>query len=124
MNEFIAEFFASSTFNLRKKTASFQKFPYVNGSLFAEKTPVPIISPKARKLIIECGRQDWQKINLDIFGSMFQAVSENSAKTTLGQHYPSVPNIMRVLRPLFLDALWKGFEKVKEDPPKNKLILG
>lgn len=123
MNEFLADFFASlDVEDKEKKAALFQKFPYVNGSLFSEKTPVPIISGKARKLIIECGRQDWQKINPDIFGSMFQAVSENGSRATLGQHYTSVPNIMKVLKPLFLDSLYEAFEKVKDDPKKLRLF--
>lgn len=81
------------------------QFPYVNGGLFNKPVPVPVISIRARKLIIECGRLDWKAINPDIFGSMIQAVVTTDKRGGLGMHYTSVPNIMKVINPLFLDEL-------------------
>ncbi|WP_313303931.1 DNA methyltransferase [Empedobacter sp.] len=81
------------------------KFPYVNGGLFREQYPIPHLSFKARNLIIECGNLDWSEINPDIFGSMIQAVVTTDKRGGLGMHYTSVPNIMKVINPLFLDDL-------------------
>lgn len=119
MNEFLSVFFASLDEKDKSKLpVVFQSFPYVNGSLFSERSPIPKITSKARKLILESGQQDWEMINPDIFGSMFQAVSESGARGNLGQHYTSVPNIMKVIKPLFLDSLREDFENVKDDPAK------
>ena len=81
------------------------RFPYVNGSLFADTFRIPVFTRQSRKKLLECGRSDWEGINPDIFGSMFQAVISPEQRKSLGQHYTSVPNIMKVLRPLFLDGL-------------------
>ncbi len=80
-------------------------FGYVNGSLFSHRTRVPTFSAKARKIILECAELDWSDINPDIFGSMMQAVVHTDQRAGLGMHYTSVENIMKVLRPLFLDDL-------------------
>lgn len=100
-----------------------QKFPYVNGNLFNEKHIVPEFSRKARNLIIECGELDWKEINPDIFGSMFQAVKTAEVRGGLGQHYTSVPNIMKVIEPLFLDSLKEDFEKGYDDEKKLHKLL-
>ena len=94
-------------------------FPYVNGGLFAKKHSVPKFSATSRKILIESGNQDWSAINPDIFGSMFQAVISEDQRGSLGQHYTSVPNIMKVIEPLFLNELKEEFEKAKGN--KNKL---
>lgn len=96
-----------------------QKFPYVNGGLFAKKNWIPVFTAKSRKIIIECGELDWSKINPDIFGSMMQAVVHPSERGSLGMHYTSVPNIMKVIGPLFLDDLKEEFEQNKGN--RNKL---
>ncbi len=83
----------------------FTEFGYVNGSLFATPLPVPSFTSKARETLLDCGTLDWSKINPDIFGSMIQAVVRPSQREGLGMHYTSVENIMRVIRPLFLDDL-------------------
>ncbi|MEI7606304.1 MAG: type IIL restriction-modification enzyme MmeI [Rhodospirillaceae bacterium] len=82
-----------------------RRFPYVNGGLFADRTPVPEFNKRARRLLRDCGELKWQEINPDIFGSMIQAVVEPSMRGDMGMHYTSVPNIMKVLRPLFLLSL-------------------
>ncbi|MYG28846.1 MAG: class I SAM-dependent DNA methyltransferase [Boseongicola sp. SB0677_bin_26] len=80
-------------------------FPYVNGGLFAETTDVPGFSRIARSYLLHIGHLDWKKINPDIFGSMIQAVADDEERGALGMHYTSVPNILKVLNPLFLDDL-------------------
>lgn len=104
--------------------AHLQKFPYVNGGLFAEEYPIPVFSRQSRKIIIECGELDWSQINPDIFGSMIQAVVDPEHRGNLGMHYTSVPNIMKVIEPLFLNDIQEEFEKNKTEPSKlEKLLL-
>ncbi len=80
-------------------------FPYVNGGLFSGSVEVPRFSKIARSLLIHVGHLDWTLINPDIFGSMIQAVADDDERGALGMHYTSVPNILKVLNPLFLDDL-------------------
>ncbi len=80
-------------------------FPYVNGGLFSGSMDVPRFSRIARSYLLHIGNLDWTKINPDIFGSMIQAVAEDEERGALGMHYTSVPNILKVLNPLFLDDL-------------------
>jgi hypothetical protein len=80
-------------------------FPYVNGGLFAGSTEVPQFTRIARSYLLQAGSLDWQHINPDIFGSMIQAVADDAERGALGMHYTSVPNILKVLNPLFLDEL-------------------
>ncbi len=80
-------------------------FPYVNGGLFSGSADVPIFSKIAHRYLIHVGHLDWTKINPDIFGSMIQAVADDTERGALGMHYTSVPNILKVLNPLFLDDL-------------------
>jgi hypothetical protein len=84
-------------------------FPYVNGGLFAEQTEVPAFRKRTKRVLIEAAGLDWREINPDIFGSMIQAVVDDSMRGDLGMHYTSVPNIMKVLQPLFLMSLEEGF---------------
>jgi len=81
------------------------QFPYVNGELFSGSVDVPVFSRMARSYLIHIGNLDWKKINPDIFGSMIQAVADDDERGSLGMHYTSVPNILKVLNPLFLDDL-------------------
>ncbi len=80
-------------------------FPYVNGGLFSGSLDVPRFSRIARSYLLHIGGLDWTKINPDIFGSMIQAVADDEERGSLGMHYTSVPNILKVLNPLFLDDL-------------------
>ena len=80
-------------------------FPYVNGGMFAGGAECPKFSRIARSYLLAVGNLEWDKINPDIFGSMIQAVAEDSERGELGMHYTSVPNILKVLNPLFLDDL-------------------
>lgn len=103
--------------------AHFQEFPYVNGGLFEADEPVPEFGRKARRLLIDCGNMDWSEINPDIFGSMFQAVIDEEQRGSLGQHYTSVSNIMKVIQPLFLDKLYGELEKSRKSERKLKELL-
>jgi len=99
-------------------------FPYVNGGLFRDKQPVPKFTTKSRNILIEIGELDWSEINPDIFGSMIQAVVTPEHRGDMGMHYTSVPNIMKVMQPLFLDELQEEFEKAKGNSKKlNSLHL-
>jgi hypothetical protein len=80
-------------------------FPHVNGGLFSGSTDVPRFSRIARSYLLHVGGLDWKAINPDIFGSMIQAVADENERGALGMHYTSVPNILKVLNPLFLDDL-------------------
>ena len=101
----------------------FASFPYVNGGLFAIDEWVPKFTGKARRMIIEAGSLEWDKINPDIFGSMFQAVIDPEQRGKLGQHYTSVPNIMKVIKPLFLDEFEEALEKAKHSTKKLQALL-
>ncbi|MCK8458659.1 class I SAM-dependent DNA methyltransferase [Sphingomonas faeni] len=81
------------------------QFPYVNGNLFGGSTDTPRFSKIARSYLLHIGSLNWRKINPDIFGSMIQAVADDEERGALGMHYTSVPNILKVLNPLFLDDL-------------------
>ena len=80
-------------------------FGYVNGRLFSASAPAPRFTAKARRILIESGSLNWSQINPDIFGSMMQAVQQASERQAFGKHYTSVENILKVIRPLFLDSL-------------------
>lgn len=93
-------------------------FPYVNGGLFSGSTDVPVFSKIARTYLLHIGGLDWKKINPDIFGSMIQAVADDDERGSLGMHYTSVPNILKVLNPLFLDDLRAKLEEAGDNPRK------
>jgi hypothetical protein len=86
-------------------SAHFRPFGYVNGKLFSTSAPAPRFSSKARGIVIESGALNWSQINPDIFGSMMQAVVQRGERQAFGMHYTSVENILKVIRPLFLDSL-------------------
>ena len=94
------------------------KFPYVNGQLFSGSTDVPRFSKMARSYLLHIGSLNWRKINPDIFGSMIQAVTEDEERGSLGMHYTSVPNILKVLNPLFLDDLRARLEEAGDNVRK------
>lgn len=102
-------------------TKEIKQFPYVNGGLFASDIPIPKMGYKARKIIIESGDLDWKDINPDIFGSMIQAVVNPDVRAKEGMHYTSVPNIMKVINPLFMDDLRAEYKKLTDfyDQKKN-----
>lgn len=99
------------------------RFPYVNGGLFRDRTAIPQFSRLARRILIQAAALNWSEINPDIFGSMIQAVVNPELRTELGMHYTSVPNIMKVLRPLFLDSLREDLVSGAGDARKLNLLL-
>ena len=99
------------------------QFPYVNGGLFKTHIPIPVLSRRTRMLMLKCGEYNWAEINPDIFGSMIQAVINPDDRAGLGIHYTSVPNIMKVIRPLFLDELTEEFVRVKDDAKKLNALM-
>ncbi len=95
------------------------EFPYVNGKLFEEILPMASFDSKMRQSLLECCYIDWSKISPAIFGSMFQSVMNPKERRNLGAHYTSETNILKLIKPLFLDELWNEFESIKDN--KNKL---
>lgn len=93
-------------------------FPYVNGGLFSGSTEVPRFSKIAQRYLSHIGSLDWTQINPDIFGSMIQAVADEEERSVLGMHYTSVPNILKVLNPLFLDDLRAELEAAGDNARK------
>ena len=92
---------------------SLATFPYVNGRLFEETLPITTFDRQMRGLLLDCSRLDWGRISPAIFGSLFQSAMNPVERRNLGAHYTSEKNIMKVIRPLFLDALRAEFESVK-----------
>lgn len=129
-HEVIAELFrAMNTKQDDRQSANIKRwaseFPYVNGGLFSGSLDVPRFSKIARSYLIHIGHLDWTKINPDIFGSMIQAVAEDEERGELGMHYTSVPNILKVLNPLFLDDLKDKLEEAgdgSDQGSKRKLL--
>ncbi|MBB6193075.1 hypothetical protein FHS51_003331 [Sphingobium wenxiniae] len=95
-----------------------RKFPYVNGQLFSGSTECPRFSKIARSYLLHISSLNWKKINPDIFGSMIQAVADDEERGALGMHYTSVPNILKVLNPLFLDDLREKLEEAGDNGRK------
>jgi len=93
-------------------------FPYVNGKLFEELLPTASFDSKMRQALLECCYLDWSRISPAIFGSMFQSVMNPTERRNLGAHYTSETNILKLIKPLFLDELWAEFEKIKHDDRK------
>lgn len=94
------------------------RLPYVNGGLFADSIEVPRFSRTARSYLLQVGSLDWRQVNPDIFGSMIQAVADDEERGALGMHYTSVPNILKVLSPLFLDDLRATLAEAGDNPRK------
>ena len=94
------------------------QFPYVNGELFSGNKDVPRFSLIAQRYLIQIGGLPWDQINPDIFGSMIQAVADEEERSKLGMHYTSVPNILKVLNPLFLDDLRDHLDRAGDSPVK------
>ena len=93
-------------------------FPYINGKLFEEILPTASFDSKMRQALLNCCYLDWSDISPAIFGSMFQSVMNPVERRNLGAHYTSETNILKVIKPLFLDELWEEFEKVKDSAKK------
>ena len=122
-HEVLAELFRAMNTKHAERTAAGIRswalgFPYVNGGLFSGSVETPRFSRIARSYLLHVGNLDWTKINPDIFGSMIQAVADDEERGALGMHYTSVPNILKVLNPLFLDDLRARLEEAGDNPRK------
>jgi hypothetical protein len=95
-------------------------FPYVNGKLFGESLPMADFSPEMREALLDACALDWSAISPAIFGSLFQSIMDDKARRNLGAHYTSEENILKLIKPLFLDELWAEFGKVKSN--RNRLF--
>ncbi|MBF0412678.1 MAG: class I SAM-dependent DNA methyltransferase [Desulfamplus sp.] len=95
-------------------------FPYINGKLFEEMLPTASFDNTMRQNLLDCCALDWSRISPAIFGSLFQSIMDKTARRNLGAHYTSENNILKLIKPLFLDALREEFEKIKNN--KNRLI--
>jgi hypothetical protein len=103
---------------LRNLDESLDAFPYVNGKLFEEHLPIAGFDSEMRNILLECCSLDWGRISPAIFGSLFQSVMDEKARRNLGAHYTSEKNILKLIKPLFLDELRKEFESVKDSKAK------
>lgn len=128
LDQFLETLFeALDTEDKSKFTSPFSKFPYVNGTIFDTKKHsigIPKFNAQARKLILDCGNQNWAEINPDIFGSMFQSIVDEEQRSNHGQHYTSVPNIMKTIEPLFLDEIREEFDKYFDNEKKLQNLWG
>ncbi|MDK8782970.1 DNA methyltransferase, partial [Actinotignum timonense] len=128
--EFLRTLFrALDTPNAADKPVYLQDFPYVNGRLFRinndddASLAVPHFTMAARDSLLRLGTLDWSEINPDIFGSMFQGVVDKQQRANLGQHYTSVPNIFKTIRPLFLDELEQQYDAAANSVKKLRDLL-
>ncbi|HIK13237.1 MAG TPA: class I SAM-dependent DNA methyltransferase [Oscillatoriaceae cyanobacterium M33_DOE_052] len=122
-DEVLSELFRAMATPLKEREAAGIRswanvFPYVNGGLFSGGEGVPRFSKIARSYLLHVGNLDWKRINPDIFGSMIQAVADEEERGALGMHYTSVPNILKVLNPLFLDDLREQLEAAGDNARK------
>jgi len=99
---------------LKNIDETLNKFPYINGNLFEERLETAAFNSVMRKTLLKCCTLDWSQIKPEIFGAMFQSVKDKEKRRALGEHYTSEANILKVIKPLFLDALWEEFEKIRK----------
>ena len=93
-----------------------KQFRYINGSLFEKILPRADFNVKMRGILLDCINFNWKKISPAIFGAMFQGVMDKGKRREMGAHYTSEENIKKLINPLFMDELWKEFDRVKTDP--------
>jgi len=124
-HEVLSEIFRSMNINRAERASADPRlpawasaFPYVNGGLFSGSTEVPHFTQMARTYLLHAGALNWREINPDIFGSMIQAVADDEERGALGMHYTSVPNILKVLNPLFLDDLGAALAEAGDNERK------
>lgn len=124
LHEYLDKIFAVMNHSNRDGVSDYiARFPYVNGGLFKDNHPAPRFSSKSRQLLLDSGDLDWSVINPDIFGSMMQAVVDTKQRSSLGMHYTSVPNIMKVIEPLFLNELKEELDRAENNKTKLEQLL-
>lgn len=120
---FFQDLFAKLNSRKSDFPSSVKAFPYVNGGLFKDKIKLPKFSKKSRDILLDSGNLNWDEINPDIFGSMIQAVADPEERSGLGMHYTSVPNILKLIKPLFLDELYEEFENNRDNGKNLEKLL-
>ncbi|HEY0635269.1 MAG TPA: type IIL restriction-modification enzyme MmeI, partial [Gammaproteobacteria bacterium] len=100
---------------LKNLDESLAAFPYINGKLFAETVAPASFDAAMRESLLNLCGLDWSRISPAIFGSLFQSIMDDKARRNLGAHYTSEENILKLIKPLFLDALWAEFAKIKHN---------
>jgi hypothetical protein len=105
---------------LKNLDEQLEAFPYINGKLFEELLPAAGFDSSMRQALLDCCAVDWGRISPAIFGSLFQSIMDKKARRNLGAHYTSEKNILKLIKPLFLDVLWEEFHKVKKN--RNRLL--
>lgn len=124
LGSWLAQFFQVLNTTQEKRLKNLDEhlslFPYVNGKLFEEPLPISAFNSRMREILLECSALDWGKISPAIFGSMFQSVMNPEERRNLGAHYTSEKNILKLIKPLFLDELQDEFSKIKQN--KKKLV--
>lgn len=123
LNVFFEDLFAKLNSRKSDFPSSVKAFPYVNGGLFKDKIKLPAFSKKSRDILLDSGNLNWDEINPDIFGSMIQAVADPEERSDLGMHYTSVPNILKLIKPLFLDELYEEFENNRGNAKNLEKLL-
>ena len=98
------------------------RFPYVNGGIFEEAVSIPAFDAGMRGRLIAAAMFNWSAISPAIFGSLFQAVKDKTARRELGEHYTTETNIMKVIGPMFLDDLRQRFTDGYHDTSKLKKL--
>jgi hypothetical protein len=97
-----------------------RQFPYVDGGLFQERLETAAFNSEMRRILLKCCALDWSQIKPEIFGAMFQSVKDKEKRRALGEHYTSETNILKLIRPLFLDNLRADFESIKKQAPGSR----
>jgi hypothetical protein len=99
---------------------NYQAFRYINGKLFEERIATAAFDGPMREALLDAAALDWSSISPAIFGALFQSIMDTNARRNLGAHYTSEENILKLIKPLFLDALWAEFARVKTN--RNRLF--
>ncbi len=120
----LAQFFQVLNTPEDKRSKNFDEqlaaFPYVNGKLFEEALPIAAFNADLREALLDCCALNWSAISPAIFGALFQSIMDDKARRNLGAHYTSEENILKLIKPLFLDSLWEEFQRARNN--KNKLF--
>jgi hypothetical protein len=106
---------------LKNRDEQIAQFPFVNGKLFEQRLRTAAFDARLRRILLECCELDWGQVSPAIFGSLFQAIMDKDARRSLGAHYTSEQNIMKVIGPLFLDDLRTEFERLKQDRSTQRI---
>jgi N-6 DNA Methylase len=99
---------------------NYQAFRYINGKLFEERISTAAFDGPMREALLDAAALDWSSISPAIFGALFQSIMDTTARRNLGAHYTSEENILKLIKPLFLDELWAEFARVKNN--RNRLF--